>query len=83
MKVVDGGGQRSNVEPRSEKLVRFLASEWDVRSSEECENMAYALLGALGALASVWNPYAVIGLLFANASYILEDIEEEELDDDE
>ena len=59
-----------------------LASEWDVHSSDDCERMAHSLLGALGALASVWNPYAIIGLMFANANYILEDIEEE-LDDDE
>lgn len=82
MKVVDGGGQKSNVEPREEKLARLLASEWDVHSADDCEHMAHSLLGALGALASVWNPYAIIGLMFANANYILEDIEEE-LDDDE
>lgn len=82
MKVVDGGGQKSSVEPREEKLARLLASEWDVHSSDDCERMAHSLLGALGALASVWNPYAIIGLMFANANYILEDIEEE-LDDDE
>lgn len=81
MKVVDGGGQR-NVEQREEKLARLLASEWDVHSSEDCEHMAHSLLGALGALASVWNPYAIIGLMFANANYILEDIEGE-IDDDE
>lgn len=62
---------------RQQSLVGLMSEKWDLEEESECEDLAHCLLGALGALGDVWNPYAIIGLSFANCMHILAGIEED------
>ena len=72
MKLVEGGNGS-----RTEKLAEWLAENYDLEMDSELEDLAHDVLGILAGVAMAWNPYAVIGLMQANARHILQEIEEE------
>lgn len=74
MKVINGDRQAA---PKEERFAEFVAGLWDASDYDEWQDAAQAALGVLSALASVGNPYHIIGLLQACIIHIYRAIEEE------
>lgn len=70
-------GEKPDLGAREKAFAEYIFDSWDLDDESECEDLAHALLGALGALGVIWHPYAVIGLMFADCMSILKDIEED------
>ena len=81
MKIIDCSKE---AESKTSEFATFIMRLWDLSDDAEIQDAVHACLGFLGFAATIWNPYAIVGLMETNAYHIIKDLEdtfEEDVDE--